>query len=140
VLRAFVSEHGRPPQQSDQRGIMLAQAAREAAIIADSKARWVIADPAPLMTAIYSIVYFQDDSLVPEGLAWARNYAALVWCAPDFAWVSDAGQRDGPQARQDVHLTLERIVRSQMSGLPVVRVSGSITERVGRTLAALTGT
>ena len=43
---------------------------------------WLVADPAPLMTAVYSLLYFDDDSLVAPAVRHAAGYDLVVWCVP----------------------------------------------------------
>lgn len=97
-LRDFVRDYGRMPGLADQEGILLTQqmtvsTIERAADFADVP--WVIADPLPLMTAVYSVVYFDDDSLIGMGLSDARAYDVLLWCAPDVPWIAEDGMRDG---------------------------------------------
>jgi nicotinamide riboside kinase len=136
-LRDFVRDFGRVPTLADQEGIFLTQqmtvsTVERAAAYADTP--WVIADPLPLMTAVYSIVYFDDDSLLDAGISDASTYDAVLWCAPDFAWVADEGMRDGVQHRDRADsIIAERIAPA----LPLVRVSGTPLERVTSSLEAL---
>jgi len=136
-LRDFVRDFGRLPTLADQEGIFLTQqmtvgtVARAAAY---AETPWVIADPLPLMTAVYSIVYFDDDSLLDAGIADASTYEAVLWCAPDFAWVAEDGVRDGVEHRDRADLVIaERIAPV----LPLTRISGTPMERVVSTLEAL---
>lgn len=98
ALRAFVQEHGRAPVASEQAGIMAAQRAAEDA--AASAGGIVIADPATMMTAVYSELYFEDAALWGPALQDARDYAVVLWCRPDLPWEPDPGQRDGPAFRE----------------------------------------
>ena len=59
---------------------------------------WVIADSGPLMTAVYSIQYYDDWSLLPRALEWTSVSDCVVWCQDDFPWHPDP-QRDGSHAR-----------------------------------------
>lgn len=62
-LREFVSNTGRAPTELEQAEIMTTQIAAETAALAASGPKTlVICDPAALMTAIYSIAYFEDRS------------------------------------------------------------------------------
>lgn len=136
-LRDFVRSFGRVPTLADQEGIFLTQqmtvrTVERAAEYADTP--WVIADPLPLMTAVYSLVYFEDDALLAQGIEDASTYDAVLWCAPDFAWVADEGMRDGADHRDRVDLVIaERIAPV----LPLLRISGTPLERVTSSLDAL---
>lgn len=137
VLRSFVQEHGRAPRADEQRDIMDRQARAEAQA-AEVGAHWLIGDPAPLMTAVYSVVYFQDESLVDEAVSHASAYDLVIWCDEDIPWVPDDGQRDGPEFRTAEHTVIARLVRERMSQVPTVLVSGSLDERVSTAILALT--
>lgn len=137
VLRAFVHEHGRPPRATEQRAIMDRQAALEAEKLAACRTPWLIGDPAPLMTAIYSVVYFDDASLIRDAIEHARGYDLILWCDTDIPWIPDDGQRDGPEYRAAEHAVIERTVRGVLDDLPVVLVSGPVTERVHSALQAI---
>jgi len=136
-LRDFVRDFGRLPTLADQEGIFLTQqmtvrTVERAAEYAETP--WVIADPLPLMTAVYSIVYFDDDSLLEAGIEDASTYDAILWCEPDFAWVPEEGMRDGVDFRDRADLVIaERIAPV----LPLLRISGTPLERVTLSLDAL---
>lgn len=136
-LRDFIRDFGRMPTLADQEGIFLTQqmtvsTVEGAAEYAETP--WIIADPLPLMTAVYSIVYFDDETLLPQGIEDASTYDAVLWCAPDFAWVADEGVRDGAEQRSRADLVIaERIAPL----LPLTRISGTPLERVTRSLEAV---
>ena len=139
VLRAFVAEHGRTPTSTEQAAIAHSQ--RSAELHALARHPWVVADPAPLMTAVYSQVYFHDDGLVEETLAWLRDSRLIVWCRPDFPWVPDPGQRDGPGARSAVdHLLASHVARLRARGADVIEACGTPAHRLAAVHAALTAT
>ncbi len=129
-LRDFVRDFGRLPALADQEGIFLTQqmtvgTVARAAEYAETP--WVIADPLPLMTAVYSIVYFDDDTLLDAGIEDAATYDAILWCAPDFDWTADEGVRDGVQHRERADRVIAEYVAPR---LPLVRISGAPLERV----------
>ena len=112
-LRDFVRDFGRLPRAADQEGIYLTQAAtvRTVERAADyAEVPWVIADPLPLMTAVYSIVYFDDDSLLTQGLEDALTYDVVLWCAPDIPWIAEEGMRDGIDYRDRAEAVLSEYV------------------------------
>lgn len=117
---------------NEQQALLHEQAAREDDVAAECTHTWLIADPAPLMTAIYSLEYFDDGSLVSLGIAHARNYDLLVWCGTDIPWTPDPGQRDGGDRRSSTDATIARVVRAELTaaGIDVVHVTGSVQERV----------
>lgn len=130
-LRAFVERTGRPPHQDEQSAILAAQVAAEEAVAAACPHRWLVADPAPLMTAVYSVAYFDDDTLLGDAIEHARGYADLLWCDIDLPWRPDGAQRDGPEYRQRVHDVIGRLVHDRLApaGLRVRLLSGGPAAR-----------
>ena len=117
-LRDFVRDFGRLPAAADQEGIYLTQQATvrtvmRAAEFADTP--WVIADPLPLMTAVYSIVYFDDDALLEVGIEDASTYDVLLWCAPDIPWQADGTMRDGAEHRDRTDLAIATYVAPRLN-------------------------
>jgi len=136
VLRDFVSGHGRAPHRDEQEGIAAAQ--RGAEIAALREHRWVVADPAPFMTAVYSVVYFADEELLPRTTHWLRQARLIVWCRPDVPWVADAGQRDGPTLRTAVDDELgRRVAELRRAGLVVHEAAGPRERRLAGVRVAL---
>ncbi len=133
-LRAWCEREGRTPRIDEQAAIAAAQAA---AIEAASAAHdVVIADTTPLMTAVYSVVVFDDRSLVPEAAAWQRRACALtLLTALDLPWVADGLQRDGPHVRGPV----DSLIRDALAAhaLPWALVAGSGAARSENALDAL---
>jgi nicotinamide riboside kinase len=133
-LRDFVRDFGRLPTLADQEGIFLTQqmtvrTVERAAEYAETP--WVIADPLPLMTAVYSIVYFDDDSLLEAGIEDASTYDVVLWCAPDIPWVPEEGVRDGVDFRERADRVIEEYVAPHLS---LTRVSGDASERLATAL------
>lgn len=131
-LRDFVQREGRPPLAGEQAAVMRAQVAREEDRARGCPQPWLVADPAPLMTAVYSLVYFGDATLVATAADHAAGYDLVVWCAPDFPWVPDPGQRDGAAQREKAEAVISRIVDDELRprGITVVRATGPVDERV----------
>jgi len=132
ALRDVVERTGRAPSRVEQRDLMIEQQAREDAAAGTCLRSTLVADPAPLMTAVYSLLYFDDDSLVAEALELARGYALLAWCDVDVPWQPDGPQRDGPDHRDRAHAIIADLVRTQLAprGIAVVRASGPLPVRV----------
>ena len=138
TLRRFVTDRGRVPTVGEQRAVMTTQIARETAAMEEAALAgrpWVVSDGGALMPAVYSIVYYRDDSLLDTALAHHRGCALTVLCASDFAWQSDEGQRDGPQARDEAQQVLLGLAGRR--DLPLLTASGSIDDRVAQVVAAL---
>ena len=134
-LRDFVASYGRAPLPHDQEGIFLTQQATVATVIraADfADVPWIVADPLPLMTAVYSVVYFDDNALIAEGIDDASSYDLLLWCMPDIPWQADLGVRDGTDFRERADAVIAELIAP---ALPLHRISGSAAERLATALS-----
>jgi nicotinamide riboside kinase len=129
ALRAFVDTHGRTPTQAEQAPIMAAQ--RAAIQAAQAPGQWVISDPAPAMTAIYSQLYFADDSLWEQARADLSATDYVFWCDIDLPWTADGLHRDGPHMRRAAHRAIADLVAGvrTASDQPVWEVSGPRSQR-----------
>ena len=136
VLRDFVARTGRTPTRDEQRGIWLEQSLALAEH-RDGFHGLVICDPAPLMTAVYSVQYFDDDSLMSTALEATNDADLVVWCFPDLPWEPDGVMRDGPQARQRTHEILESLVVPHLVRTRVVPVFGDLAHRAEQVSAHL---
>jgi nicotinamide riboside kinase len=83
------------------------------------------------MTAVYSVVYFGDESLLDRAIEDSARFDLLIWCDTDIPWEPDGAQRDGPEFRAAAHAVLaERLVpRLRDAGMSVLEVGGSVDER-----------
>lgn len=141
-LRDFVRDFARLPTLADQEGIFLTQQATVTTVAraaVHAGVPWIVADPLPLMTAVYSIVYFDDASLVEPGILDARDYDLLLWCAPDFAAVSESGMRDGEQIRTRTESVIADIIapRLRAAGCSLTRLTGDLQTRSAMVHTAL---
>ena len=137
-LRSFVDANGRAPTLHEQRGVMEAQIAAERAAAALHDG-WIVSDAGALVTAVYSVLYFDDEGLLEAALAHHRRaYVLTVWCGIDLPWVEDGMQRDG----EDYRRRGDEILASVLADVSfaVAPVSGSASQRleaVQRRLAAM---
>lgn len=132
VLRQWCDQHGRTPLAHEQKAIAQAQAdLTEHAADAD----YLIADTSPLMTAIYSDVLFQDQSLYPFALNHQRIYQHTLVAGLDLPWQADGIQRDGPDMRRRVDARLRDVL--QREGLAISMVYGNGPARLASALAVL---
>ncbi len=138
-LRAWVDQHrGRVPTPAEQATVMAAHRASEVAALRradEAGRRWVVSDSGPLMTAVYSIQYYDDESLLPLAVEWTARSGPVVWCQDDFPWQPDP-QRDGSQARATSQQILAAVFAAHPD-LPVIDVHGPFHERVEAVLAAV---
>ena len=137
-LREFCDRVMRTPRPEEQARILAEQRRREDEAIAraeEQRLAWVLADSAPLATAAYSELLFEDDSLHEEAIVHHARYRATLLLLPDLPWVADGIQRDGPAVREAFHgLLLQRL---QRSGLPFALISGAGEARLQAATRAL---
>lgn len=132
-LREWCEAHGRTPQQHEQAHIATEQAAR-----IDAAARThglVFCDTTPLITALCSQHYFQDDALLADAIAFQRDCDLTLLCAPDLPWQADGIQRDGPAVRAAFDGRLRAALAQ--AGLAWVDISGDGPARLARASAAV---
>lgn len=137
-LRTWVHRQGRVPKPSEQQAVLAGHRAAEVSALrraARTGPPWVVSDSGPLMTAVYSIQYYDDASLLPRALEWTAASAAVIWCQDDFPWQPDP-QRDGADARAASQQILAGIF-AENPHLPVLGVRGSLDARVESVLSAL---
>lgn len=129
ALRAFVASHGRPPFADEQSGIMSDQRAAEDRLCQAGGV--VIGDPATVMTAAYSALYFGDTSLWERAANHAGSYDLLLWCRPDLPWVADPGQRDGPAYRKQADDIIAEAITPEgpLAGARLHPISGTRQHR-----------
>lgn len=127
-VRAFVDETQRAPQATDLEAIAKGQIALEDACRPSSKEGLVIHDTNLLSNLIYAEHYFGGnlDWLVAQFNA--RRYDLYLLCLPDFPWVPDHGQREGPEARDALHQKF--LLRLETMQLPFIRIGGCPEERL----------
>jgi nicotinamide riboside kinase len=112
-VREFCALHDRPPRQDEQAHVAAEQIRREQ--VAARESGRVFVDSSPLMTAIYSIHYFDDRSLLEPALAHQRSYAATLVCDTDLPWIADGLQRDSATVRMRCQgLLLEALQRARI--------------------------
>ncbi len=131
VLRAWCDREGRTPLPHEQAGI----AQTQAQAVERLRTAWVISDTTPLMTAVYSHLLFDDDSLYPMALAHQALYDSTLVTGLDLPWVADGLQRDGPHVRGPV----DTLVRQALdrAGIAYRVVYGQGHQRLNNALLAL---
>jgi NadR type nicotinamide-nucleotide adenylyltransferase len=128
-LREFVDTHQRVPYEDDQPGIARTQRAREDAMAASMGARrYLFCDTTPLMTAVYSRVYW--GRVPPELLEMeaAHDYAVTLVAGLDLPWVPDGLMRESEEVRQRVHECLLAVLRER--GIPFTLLEGDLPQRM----------
>ena len=130
-LRDWVDRQGRVPLPAEQAAVMAAHRDSEVAALQraeQSGLSWVVSDSGPLMTAVYSIQYYDDAALLPLAVEWTARNDLILWCQDDFPWQPDP-QRDGSQARATSQQLLAEIFAAHPE-LPMLEVRGGFDERV----------
>lgn len=105
-LRRWVREHGKPPAANEQIHLIQWQQHAEAQAIGqamDQGLNVVLCDSTPLVTAVYSELYYQDRSLYAWAQQHHKQYDLTLWCQPDIPWQPDPGMRDGETYRLQTH-------------------------------------
>ena len=126
-LREFVDTLGRVPYEQDQYGIALTQRAREDAAALEAR-RFLFCDTTPLMTALYSRVYWERVDAQLAALDDRHDYAWTFVTAPDTPWEPDGLQRESEAVRQMVHrMLVETLARR---GIAYILLKGSLVERM----------
>jgi nicotinamide riboside kinase len=110
VLRDWCVAASRTPQAHEQPAIARTQTEQiDAAALCHDL---VLCDTTALMTAVYSQLLFQDESLLASGLAFHRRCAVTLLTAIDLPWIPDGLQRDGAHVRGPVDAS----IRTALSG------------------------
>jgi nicotinamide riboside kinase len=140
-LRAWVEQHGgRVPLEIEQAAVMAGHRESEVSALLQAVQTgrgWVVSDSGPLMTAVYSIQYYDDASLLPRALEWTAHSDRVVWCHDDVPWQPDP-QRDGAHARATSQQILTSIF-AEHPELPVLAVHGAVGQRIESVLSEITG-
>lgn len=132
-LRLWCDARQRTPRPEEQAGIAALQ--RSAVETAAANHDIVITDTTPLMTAVYSLKLFEDDSLTAMAMAWQRRCALTLLTALDLPWVADGLQRDGPHVREPIDNLIRHLLTTH--GIAWSLVAGSGEARVLQALDAI---
>ena len=116
-------------RQAEQLQIVEKQIARVLAAPPDAV---VIADTTPLMTAVYSQLLFNDDSLNALALAHQALYDVTLLTGLDLPWVRDGMQRNGVCSRESVDAAVRHLL--EQAGLSYQVVYGVDEQRAENAL------
>jgi NadR type nicotinamide-nucleotide adenylyltransferase len=135
-LREFVEVNARVPREDDQVGIARTQREREHVLAVDARVRdFLFVDTTPLMTAVYSRIYWGRVPADLLALEAEHDYAWTLVAAPDLPWVPDGLQRESEEVRQRVHAELVAVLDAR--GIPFTLLTGELEERVRRVEALI---
>lgn len=135
VLRQWCEREGRTPQRHEQMAIAQQQAQAANPPNHPALNSWLLSDTTPLMTAVYSQLLFEDDSLYPMALAHQALYDITLVTGLDLPWVADGLQRDGPQVRGPVDTLVRQAL--EKAGMTYRVVYGQGPRRLNNALLAL---
>lgn len=126
-VREYVNQLDRPLSASDLDPIAVGQLNAEDEAAARAR-EIVFHDTNLLSTLIYARRYFGVDQEWLERALQQRHYSHYFLCEPDFPWVADPGQREGPAVRSQ----LQEIFRHELirRALPFTCVSGPLPDRI----------
>jgi NadR type nicotinamide-nucleotide adenylyltransferase len=128
-LREFVETRQRVPFEDDQPGIARIQREREDAVAASKEARrFLFCDTTPLMTAVYSRIYWGRVPPALLAMEAAHDYAATLVAGLDLPWVPDGLQRESEAVRTRVHDCLLAVLRER--GIPFTLLEGDLPQRL----------
>lgn len=137
-LREFVEQRERAPRADDQATILATQIERESAAVAAAERNnlhWVLCDSAPIVTAIYSEMYFADKSLYAPAERHHATYAFTLLTDTDLPWSADGLQRESPAMRTRSHRRIRAWLREHR--VPFTLVNGNGAARDAAALSAL---
>jgi nicotinamide riboside kinase len=120
-LREWCDTHGRTPRAYEQAPIAQVQMDR---VLAHAANAVVLADTAPLMTAVYSDVVLGDRSLYPLAAEQHRAFGLTLVTALDLPWKPDGLQRDGVAMRAQVNQRLREVLVQYGIGFSMVYGTG----------------
>ncbi len=137
-LREFVDTRQRVPRSDEQFFIARTQVERETHAFALAR-RFLFCDTTPMMTAIYSRIYFDgvDQELAALVKSSTSSYDVTLVTAPDCPWVADGLQRESAATRDYVHAQLLRTL--EQAAIPFLLVEGSLAQRLEQTRGYLEG-
>jgi NadR type nicotinamide-nucleotide adenylyltransferase len=127
-LREFVDTQARVPFEDDQLEIACIQLAREDAQAARCNGGLLFCDTTPLMTAVYSQIYWGRVPAALDALARQHDYVLTFVAAPDGPWIPDGIQRESAAVRLKVHEALMARLRQQDIACTVL--TGELAQRL----------
>jgi nicotinamide riboside kinase len=137
-LREFVDATGRAPHAHEQAQVTAEQIAREAQAhrhALDRGQPLLAFDSTPLVTALYSQLYFDDASLLDAATRHQSGYGLTLVTDIDLPWEPDGAMRDGPVVRARFHALLLDWLAS--ASLPYVLIRGGVEARTRAALEAI---
>lgn len=138
TLREFCEAHARAPFANEQNFIMDTQIQRLGHLKLLNP-RFIVMDSAPISTALYSQIYFNDVSLKQRALTFHREHFDLsLIVQPEFGWQADPlpWMRDSQVAQGRFNQLLKQWIDSNPD-LLIAQLTGSLNNRVSQAIAAI---
>ena len=133
-VRSYVNELRVDLQPHDLVPIAEGQLALEDAAL-DKAQRLVIHDTNILSSIIYANVYFDTVLDWVNDAFLERDYHLYLLCMPDIPWEADAGQRESPEAREQLHELFKDSL--DILKIPYVEIHGTEEERMMQAVHAI---
>lgn len=135
-VRPYVDGIGRELTADDLEPIARGQFAAEDAAVAQAESL-VIHDTNILSSILYAKHYFgRTLDWVDKAFA-ERDYTLYLLCLPDIPWEPDDGQRESPEARDQLHAMFKAELVSLK--LPYIEIGGAHEQRLAQAIAAIAG-
>lgn len=132
VLREWCESEGRTPSPAEQYPIAQEQARR---LTKTEPCDFIIADTAPLMTAVYSERLFGDRSIYDFAFQHHSIYDLTLLMGLDLPWVADTHLRDGPHSQEPVDALIRTAL--ELVAIPFSTVYGQGPDRWQNALTVL---
>ncbi len=135
ILREFCEREKRTPTRAEQWPLMQSQILRENSLKNEDSPQLMISDCAPITIAIYSQIYFQDNSLMAAASEHHLSYNLTLITAPDIGWQADGVMRDGVHIQLEFHRRLLKWVKE--IAVKTIPIAGNGPEREAQAMAAI---
>ncbi len=133
-VRSYVESHEGELSESDLEPIAEGQLALEDAALEQAQ-RLVIHDTNILSSIIYANYYFDVVLDWVNDRFLERDYSLYLLCMPGIPWVADDGQRESPEARDQLHELFKDSL--DILQIPYVEIHGSEEERMMQAVHAI---
>lgn len=133
-LRLFVDRKGAVPEEEDVYEIARGHLDLISRIRSGAH-RVMFADTDLFTTCVYQRIYFGICPSSVEELARLHRSGLYLFTEPDIPWISDPGQRAGPEARLRTHELL--LEEAERHSLKTVHIHGSHDERMAVAIRAV---
>ncbi|MFQ3224060.1 MAG: NadR type nicotinamide-nucleotide adenylyltransferase [Lentimonas sp.] len=133
-VRSYVKQLSGDLGAHDLEPIAAGQLALEDAALKTAQ-RLVIHDTNILSSIIYANYYFDAVLDGVNDCFLERDYSLYLLCLPDIPWVADEGQRESPEARDQLHALFKDSL--DILQIPYVEVHGSEDERMMQAVHAI---